>query len=171
MIKTQKSNPPAGRAGLKSKNYGISLIEMLVVIAIGAILVTAVIISFSSFRNNKIVDVSADQILSVLNEARVKTVSSEDYSRFGVRLEAARAVFFKGDVFTEPNPSNSNIETPLSPLVEISDISLNGGGADIVFQKLTGKTNNYGSLRVRLKSDNNKYKTISIKSTGLANIQ
>ena len=105
----------------------------------------------------------------MINEARVKTVSSEDYSRFGVRFEANRAVFFKGDVFAEPNPSN--IETLLSPLVEISDISLNGGGVDIVFQKLTGKTGNYGSLRVRLKSDNNKYKTISVKSTGIANIQ
>lgn len=154
---------------IKKKQTGFSLIEMIVVIAIGAFLVSAVIVSFSSFRNNKIVDVSADQILSVINEARVKTVSSEDYSRFGVRFEAGRVVFFKGDVFTEPN--SSNIQTMLSPLVEISDISINGGGADIVFQKLTGKTSNYGSLRVRLKSDNNKYKTISVKSTGIADIQ
>ena len=154
---------------IKNKKLGFSLIEMIVVIAIGAVLVAAVVVSFSSFRNSKIVDISADQILSVINEARVKAVSSEDYSRFGVRLEANRAVFFKGDIFTEPNPSN--METPMSPLVEISNISLNGGGVDIVFQKLTGKTSNYGSLRVRLKSDNNKYKIISIKSTGIANIQ
>ena len=153
----------------KIQNLGFSLIEMIVVIAIGAVLVVAVIISFSSFRNSKIVDISADQILSVINEARVKTVSSEDYSRFGVRLEAGRVVLFKGDIFTEP--SSSNVQTTLSSLVEISNISLNGGGADIVFQKLTGKTNNYGSWRVRLKSDNNKYKTISVKSTGIANIQ
>lgn len=151
------------------KNFGFSLIEMIAVIAIGAVLVVAVIISFSSFRNSKIVDVSVDQVLSVINEARVKTVSSEDYSRFGVRLEAGRVALFKGDVFTEPN--SSNVQTTMSPLVEISNISLSGGGADIVFQKLTGKTNNYGSLRIRLKSDNNKYKTISVKSTGIANIQ
>lgn len=163
-MKNQKSN-------LKNKNYGISIIEMIIAIAIGAILVTAVVISFSSFRNSKIVDVSADQILSAINEARVKTVSSEDYSRFGVHFETGRTVLFKGkgDVFTEPN--SSNVQMTLSPLVEISDLSLNGGGADIVFQKLTGKTSNYGSLRVRLKSDNNKYKTISVKSTGIANIQ
>ena len=154
---------------VKCQNLGISLIEMIVVIAIGVVLATTVIISFSSFRNSKIVDVSADQILSVINEARVKTVSSEDYSRFGVRFEANRVVLFKGDVFTEPN--YSNMETSLSPLVEISNISLNGGGAGIVFQKLTGKTSSYGSLRVRLKSDNNKYKIISVKSTGIANIQ
>ena len=154
---------------IKNKKLGFSLVEMIVSIAIGAILVATVVVSFSSFRNNKIVDISADQILSVINEARVKAVSSEDYSRFGVRLEAGRVVFFKGDIFTEPN--SSNIETPLSLLVEISDISLNGGGADIVFQKLTGKTSNYGSLRVRLKSDNNKYKIISVKPTSIVNIQ
>ncbi|KKT21254.1 MAG: hypothetical protein UW04_C0007G0006 [Parcubacteria group bacterium GW2011_GWB1_43_8] len=154
---------------IKNKKLGFSLIEIIVVIAIGAVLVAAITVSFSSFRNSKTVDISADQILSVINEARVKTVSSEDYSRFGVRFEANRIIFFKGDIFTEPN--SSNIETPMSPLVEISDISLNGGGADMVFQKLTGKTGNNGSLRVRLKSDNDKYKTISVKSTGIANIQ
>ncbi|KKT18835.1 MAG: hypothetical protein UW04_C0056G0005 [Parcubacteria group bacterium GW2011_GWB1_43_8] len=55
---------------------GFSLIEMITVIAIGAVLVAVIVISFSSFRNSKIVDVSADQVLSVINEARVKTVSS-----------------------------------------------------------------------------------------------
>ena len=105
---------------------------MIVVIAIGAVLVVAVIISFSSFRNSKIVDISADQILSVINEARVKTVSSEDYSRFGVRLEAGRVVLFKGDIFTEP--SSSNVQTTLSSLVEISNISLNGEGRTLFFK-------------------------------------
>lgn len=143
--------------------------ETVVVIAIGAILITAVIISFSSFRNNKTIDISSDQILSVINKARVKAVSSEDYSRFGIHFEANRIVFFKGDIFVES--AFSNIQTTLSPLVEISNISLNEGGVDMVFQKLTGKTSNFGSLRVRLKSDNNKYKTISVKSTGIANIQ
>ena len=153
----------------KKNKQGFSLIEIIAVVAIGLILISVVLFSFSSFRNSKIIEVSADQVLSVINEARVKAVSSEDYSRFGVHLEIGRVVFFKGDIFTEPNLSN--IETALSPLVEISDISLNGGGADVVFQKLTGKTGNYGSLRIRLKSDNSKYKTISVKSTGLVNLQ
>ncbi|MEK7130831.1 MAG: type II secretion system protein, partial [Patescibacteria group bacterium] len=144
----------------KKNKQGFSLIEIIAVVAIGLILISVVLFSFSSFRNSKIIEVSADQVLSVINEARVKAVSSEDYSRFGVHLEIGRVVFFKGDIFTEPNLSN--IETALSPLVEISDISLNGGGADVVFQKLTGKTGNYGSLRIRLKSDNSKYKTISV---------
>ena len=153
----------------KIKQNGFSLIEIIIAMAIGAVLVAVVVISFSSLRNSKTVDISADQILSVINEARVKSVSSEDYSRFGVHFETSRVVLFKGDIFTEPNSSNT--ETLLSSLAEISDISLNGGGADMVFQKLTGKTSNGGSLRVRLKSDNNKYKTISVKSTGIANIQ
>ena len=53
-------------------------------------------------RNSKIIEVSSDQALSVINEARVKAVSSEDYSHFGVHLESGRIVFFKGDIFTEP---------------------------------------------------------------------
>lgn len=148
---------------------GFSLIEIIAVLAIGGILVSVVLFSFSSFRNSKIIDVSADQVLSVINEARVKSVSSEDYSRFGVHFEVGKAVFFKGDSYSGQN--SANVEMELSPLAEISDIYFNGGGSDIVFQKLTGKTGNYGSLRVRLKSDNSKYKTISVKSTGIVNIQ
>ncbi len=154
---------------LKRKNFGFSLIEIIAVIAIGGILISVVMFSFSSFRNSKIIDISADQVLSIINEARVKAVSSEDYSRFGVHFETGKAVFFKGDSYV--NQNSGNVETELSPLAEISDISLSGGGSDIVFQKLTGKTGNYGSLRIRLKSDNSQYKNISVKSTGVANIQ
>ncbi|MEK9161335.1 MAG: type II secretion system protein, partial [Patescibacteria group bacterium] len=98
----------------KKNKQGFSLIEIIAVVAIGLILISVVLFSFSSFRNSKIIEVSADQVLSVINEARVKAVSSEDYSRFGVHLEIGRIVFFKGDIFTEPNLSN--IETAFSPL-------------------------------------------------------
>ena len=68
---------------------------MIVVIAIGAVWLWLDYHFFSSFRNSKIVDISMNQILSVINEARVKTDASEDYSRFGVRPEAGRVVLFK----------------------------------------------------------------------------
>lgn len=154
---------------IKLKQKGFSLIEIIAVTAIGLILISVVLFSFSSFRNSKIIDVSADQVFSVINEARVKSVSSEDYSRFGIHFEVGKVIFFKGDSYVSQNPAN--VEMELSSLVEISDISLSGGGSNIIFQKLTGKTGNYGSLRVRLKSDNSKYKIISVKSTGIANIQ
>lgn len=154
---------------IKLKQKGFSLIEIIAVVAIGLILISVVLFSFSSFRNSKIIDVSADQVFSVINEARVKSVSSEDYSRFGAHFEVGKVIFFKGDSYVSQSPAN--VETELSPLVEITDISLSDGGSNIVFQKLTGKTGNYGSLRIRLKSDNSKYKTISVKSTGIANVQ
>ena len=71
---------------IKNKNSGFSLVEIIVAMAIGAVLVAGIVVSFSSFRNSKTVDITADQVLSVINEARVKTVSSEDYSRFGVHF-------------------------------------------------------------------------------------
>lgn len=151
------------------KKKGFSLIEVISAIAIGAILLGVVAVSFASFRDNKSVDISVDQILSVINEARVKAVSAEDSSRFGVYFEAGQVTLFKGDSFIESDASN--IKTTLSALAEISDVAFNGGGSSILFQKLTGKTANDGSLRIKLKSNNNKFKTIKIKTTGIVNVQ
>ena len=120
-----------------------------------------------------IVDISTDQILSVIN----RKPESKQFLRkiipvSGIRLEANRAVFFKGRHFYGPNPA-SNMETPMSPLVEISNISLNAAEEwTCRLSETDGQDKAInGSLRVRLKSDNNKYKIISVKSAGIANIQ
>ena len=152
---------------LKYQNSGLSLIELVVVVAIFGILAAA-IFSLSGFRNTKILETTVDEAASLISEARSKTISSENALEYGVHFEPSRMVLFSGTVFTEPNVNNK--ETILSPLVEISSISLNGG-ANLIFQRITGKTGNYGAVVFRVKSNTSLTKTISVKSTGLVDIQ
>jgi len=83
--------------------------------------------------NELVDDAQINDIISMINEAKINTISSKDGLFYGVHFEATRAVLFKGPVFSEPNPDNN--ELAFSPLIEISSIVLNGGGPDIVFKK------------------------------------
>lgn len=154
---------------IKIKKLGFSLIETIIVLAITGSLATVVVVSFSAFRNGKILDVAAEQVLSVISESRGKTIYSEDAYQYGVHLEAGMVVAFKGAVYSATDPSNT--ATVLSSLVEISNVSFAGGGADITFQRLTGKVANSGSFRVRLKADTSRYKNISVNSVGIIELK
>ncbi len=149
---------------LFTRKCGFTLVEIIVAISIVMILVVSGVISFVSFRNNQALSNSFSDTISLINEAKIDTISSKEGSAYGVHFEANRVVLFKGATFLEPNPDNH--ELSLSPLIEISSISLMGGGADLLFNKLTGKTGQYGSLSFRVKSDISKIKIINITPSG-----
>lgn len=147
---------------------GFSLIEIIVALSIALILIIAVIVSFSSFKEESELNKAVEDILIAIQTAHSKTISSENFYQYGVHLETGRLTVFKGTVFSESDPSN--LKNELSSLIEISDISLNGSGSDIVFQKVTGKTENYGAITLRIKSSLLRAKTINIKSTGVTDV-
>ena len=147
---------------------GFTILEIIISLSIFLILVIIVVSSFSSFRNNQELTNAAQETTNLLNLARSKTLSSESSSQYGVHFESSRIVIFRGTSFSESSPNN-NIVT-LSSLIEISAINLNGGGNNLVFQRLTGKTGNYGTITLRIKSDIGKTKIIEIKNTGIVNV-
>lgn len=148
---------------------GFTFIEMMIAIAIIFIITVFSFITLNTFRENQSLKNAVNETISLLNQARSQTLSSQDFSQYGVHFETSRAVLFKGAVFSEP--SADNIIFNLPSLVEISGISLNGGGVDLIFQKLTGKTDEFGTIVFRAKNDISKTKTIEIKNMGVINIQ
>lgn len=141
--------------------------EIIISLTIFLILAIIVVSSFSSFRNNQELTNAVQETINLLNLARSKTLSSEGSSQYGVHFESSRIVLFKGVSFSESNPDN-NVAV-FSSLIEISAINLNGEGNNLVFQRLTGKTDNYGTITLGIKSDVSKTKIIDIKNTGIVN--
>ena len=147
---------------------GFTFLEIIIFLSIAVFLMVIIAVSFSSFHNNQELNTIVQKTTILINLARSKTLSSEGFSQYGVHFETSRVVLFRGVIFEESNSDNS--VTTMPPLIEISNINLNGGGNNLIFQKLTGKTENYGTITLRIKSDTSKTKIIDIKTTGIVNV-
>ena len=143
---------------------GITILELIVVIAIAAVVVFAASGPLVRFRDDQVLVSTAEQTSALLYEARTNTIASKNAAQYGVHFEAGRAVLFQGATFTEPNSNNKELTFPLA--VEAATISLNGGGADIVFDRLVGTTADFGTIVLTLKNNASSTRTIAIEQTG-----
>jgi type II secretory pathway pseudopilin PulG len=153
---------------IKYFKKGFILIELLVVIFILVLLAGLVVANFRFFQTKTNLEETALQLVSVLRLAQNKAIASEGETPFGVRLENNRYTLFLGSTYQPSSPSNQ--QYLLTNGLEIFDISLNGGGQDIVFNRLDGRTSQFGQFGVRLTSNPSQTKTIYIESSGRAGL-
>ena len=144
---------------------GFTLIELIIVIAVFAVIAAIGIAPFTFFKNTNALSSALEESVSLLLEARTKTLSSQNESQYGVYFKDDSATLFMGNVFNDNDSNNKTV--PFSSVIEVSNISLNGGVDSIVFSRLTGETNDYGTIIFRLKSDTQTTRTLRIESTGV----
>lgn len=154
----------------KNKNRGISLIEILVSISIIAILSVIVALNLSKFHNQQVIKNTTADVVSLLNKARNDTISSKNSNTYGIHFQSNIVTLFTG---TSYNVSSSNEIINFDSTVtipSIGGITLNGGGSDIVFQRITGDTVNNGTIIIQLSSDATQQKIITISSLGIISV-
>lgn len=151
------------------RSMGFSLVEIIVTLGILAIVSAIVLSSLSSNTDREALAKNADAAASVLTEARSLTTSAKSASNYGVHLESTGPTLFTGTTYSAGASSNRSLA--LNARVSITNISLTGGGSDVVFSKLTGNTSQDGTFRVTLVSDPSVYKTVIIYKTGLVEVQ
>jgi prepilin-type N-terminal cleavage/methylation domain-containing protein len=147
---------------------GFTLVEALVTIAILSIVTVIAFRTFIAFRNSSNLNAAVENGISLLIDARAQTISSKNASTYGVHFEPNRVIFFKGAVFSEG--ASGNEELPLLSAVQISKISLNGGGTDVVFKRITGETPNYGTIEYSLTSNPQETRTITVLGSGIISL-
>ncbi len=145
---------------------GFTLIEILLTLAILGIAVTIVMISFSNLNSSKALEKGTETVLSVFSEARALTLSGAASAQYGVHLEGAQVVLFRGSSYVAG--ALTNVATPLNLLIAIRNIAITGGGANVIFDRLTGSTPYNGTFEVYLKNESTTYRTIQVSATGLA---
>ncbi len=150
------------------KNTGQTVLEIVIAISILIIILAILVPSLATFRNDQTIKNTTEDIISLLNEARTNTLSSENSTYYSVHFEANRAVYYTGGTFTDGVSSNKVITfDTLVSLPASGGISLNGSGSDVHFTRLSGDTNQNGTIIVRLVSDATKQKIITIAKTGI----
>jgi len=144
---------------------GFTLIELLVAVAVVAIHANIATIFFRGFRERQAFSIGAEEVRMLLSRARARTLAAEDDSVYGLHLTSSSVITFRGAVYNAGAAGNETHD--LDSLVTISAYSLAGGGADVVFDKRTGATSDYGTITVALVSDASETQVITIAQTGL----
>lgn len=147
---------------------GFTLIELLISIAVISIISTSLFLGYGAVSRNAELKTTTFKVVDVLNLARTRTLASLGASNYGVHFEQTQYALFKGSTYNASDPSTIFYLLPAS--LEIANVTLAGGGADVVFDRLTGKTAQSGSLAVRLVSSPSTLRTISIIASGRADI-
>lgn len=147
-----------------NRNGGITLIEILAVAAIVLLLSSMALAAFGTFRARKTMDVAVEITVTAFARARLDTISSKEDQQYGVHLDADKAVYFAGTAYD--SGAATNIVYALNPILEIGSVTLAGGGNDVLFNRLSGGTNQSGTFEIRLKGDTSIRTLITVNGTG-----
>ena len=150
------------------KKKGITVVELLIAAGIIIMLGTIIASVFHNFRDPIELNSAAEEGVSMLNDARSRTLSSKNSQQYGIHFASSSVVLFRGAVYSA---SDSNNEESIFPAgAEVSCIALNGGGADLVFDRLTGETNDYGAVIFRLINQPSMMRKVIILPSGASRI-
>lgn len=149
------------------KINGFTLVEILITIAILCLLAGIAFPGLRSMLIANYLNTSGSEIVQSLRQAQANAMSGAEDSKWGVFFDVDnnKFIFFKGATF--PGPGHAyNLTTELPASIKIKDINFNGGGAEIIFEKTSGKTNQYGSLTLS-SLNNQQTKDIIINEHGM----
>ncbi len=145
---------------------GFTLVEMLVVIAVTAIIAVIGVSSLANVNTSKAVDIEVEKVVTLITKARSLTMAAKDNVVYGIHFEAKKVVLFKGSTYSAGTSTNQS--QPLNAEVKISATALTGGGAEVVFKKLTGATSQSGTITLAAVRKVSQTKVITILGTGIA---
>jgi Tfp pilus assembly protein FimT len=142
---------------------GITLVELLIVLAIVLLLVATIVPSLAAFRKQQALQNTTNAIVGLLQEARSKTLASYETTFFSVYFDTATATLFSGGTYNASDQTNKVIsfETP----VTLQSTALTGGGATISFDRLKGTTSNHGTITVGISGGDTR--TVSVNASGM----
>jgi len=147
---------------------GVSIIELVVVITILLLLVVIGLSAASNFGKAGSVRTSARTLATTLDEARARTLASENSSQYGVHIEVGESdvTLFRGANYTSSDPDNKVFE--FDRRAQISSTTL-GTTTDVVFTRLSGTTTPIVVI-IGYAGDASTTKSVSVQATGLITV-
>lgn len=148
----------------ETKRAGFTLIEIVMALAIIMIVGGIILGPLSQFRTQKTLDAAVEEVFAAFSRAHIDTISSLHDMQYGVHFDADQVVYFEGTTYIPGALTNSAYQ--LNSAIEIGSMSLSPSGSDVVFERLTGGTSNFGTLEVRAKNNPAMKAVVTVNATG-----
>lgn len=149
---------------MKTQNQtGFTLFETLIVTALSAIVVLiGALVMSSSVNRNDLVNVSTD-VVDTLRRAEWHTMNGKQNDVWGVHFTPHDFTLYRGATYVAGAPENVITTVPNS--TTLSQIIIQGGGSDVLFNSSLGNTSNAATITVELNETAEK-KTILVNPVG-----
>lgn len=151
----------------ETNKKGFTLLEVLVALALLAILFAIILPRFSGDKELQTINSTSQDIVSALDKARSETLASVNATTYGVYFTPTQIIVFSGTSYTA-SPSNAIETISISSPATISDVYLNSTDATsgtVYFNRLNGLPSASGTITV---STTNYSQTINILNTGFS---
>ncbi|MBN2015361.1 prepilin-type N-terminal cleavage/methylation domain-containing protein [Candidatus Dojkabacteria bacterium] len=130
---------------------GFTLVEIVLTIAIGAILVSGVTLGLLTYRNNLQYDILLNQIDESVSYAKAKALSGKldslnQHSSYGVMFFEDRFIEFEGDEYVEGAVPNVEYNVPVGLRLSATCVPSNNGS--VVFSRILGENSNYCTVSI-----------------------
>jgi len=150
-------------------SFGLTIIELLTVVAILIILTSISISLFRIFQKESGLTNTAEEIINMLRFAQNKTLASQESSQWGVYFLTSSSpqeyILFKGSDYASRDPAYDQVHKILEK-IEIYEVNLTGGGSEIVFERISGNTDYSGNISLRLKENTLKTRQVIVEQSG-----
>lgn len=148
------------------RNRGISILEVLAVLAVLGIIIGITVPQFSKTRENQVLKNGVADILASLDKARALTLSSLNSSEYGVHFQSDKVVIFKGSTYSVGSSDNEEISiTSPASITNVILGGVSGASGDMYFNRLYGVPSAIGTITI---STGNYSRIITISATGVA---
>lgn len=127
------------------RKHGFSLIEIMLSIAIIAVLAVGVSMMLNNYKRSIELDYESKSVVSIIRKAQTYSATGKDEKRWGVYFASDNKVILFRDEGGGYATAIYKEEYPLSSSVIIGSVSLNGGGSEIIFNGQNGSTSQYGN--------------------------
>jgi len=142
-----------------SENKGITLVELLLVISLGAILSAASVPIASSFLIRSNLRDSKDKLVSQLYKAKINSMTNKENSSWGVSTTGNDIIVFKGSSYaTRDSAFDQAFNHPNS---------INITSHEIIFTQYTGDTT---QTTYSISNNQNETFTVSVNQVGNINV-
>ncbi len=134
-----------GQQGGRYKVGGFTFVEILIVLAIMAILAAISLAGMSRYGARQQHTQLVTELKSGLTEARSKSMASLEDTTYGVYMGTSTIEYFAGSVVTPGNSANQIIPIPAAVTVIPR---LTGAATDVLFARVTGEPDVVGTIDV-----------------------